>query len=60
DLHVWRVGTGAYACALSVLTHDTNLTPASIRQALGIHQEIAHVTVEILLCDECPADTAQP
>jgi len=60
DLHVWRVGTGAYACALSVLTHDAGLTPTSIRQALGIHQEIAHVTVEILLCDECPADTAQP
>ena len=26
DLHVWRVGTGAYACALSLLTHDQTLT----------------------------------
>jgi Co/Zn/Cd efflux system component len=22
DLHVWRVGQGAYACALTVVTHD--------------------------------------
>lgn len=55
DLHVWRVGTGAYACALSVLTHDASLVPADIRRALAIHEEIVHVTVEILLCDECKA-----
>ncbi|MFZ2268728.1 MAG: CDF family Co(II)/Ni(II) efflux transporter DmeF [Azonexus sp.] len=55
DLHVWRVGNGAYACALSLLTHDTGLTPLYIREQLGIHQEIVHATVEIHLCDECPA-----
>lgn len=27
DLHVWRVGKGSYACALSVVTHDKTLTP---------------------------------
>ncbi|MDP3538640.1 MAG: CDF family Co(II)/Ni(II) efflux transporter DmeF [Azonexus sp.] len=54
DLHVWRVGTGAYACALSVLTHDAELSPPDIRQALAIHEEIVHVTVEIVRCDECP------
>jgi cation diffusion facilitator family transporter len=59
DLHVWRVGTGAYACALSLLTHDATLTPASIRNALAIHEEIVHVTVEILLCDECAEAPAQ-
>lgn len=53
DLHVWRVGTGAYACALSLLTHDATLSPQQIREALGIHDEIVHVTVEILHCDEC-------
>lgn len=52
DLHVWRVGTGNYACALSLLTHDPNLTPANIRQQLAIHAEIAHVTIEIHLCDD--------
>lgn len=53
DLHVWRVGTGAYACALSLLTHDATLTPLAIRQALAEHEEIRHVTVEIHRCDVC-------
>jgi cation diffusion facilitator family transporter len=53
DLHVWRVGTGAYACALSLLTHDQTLTPLQIRDALSVHEEIAHVTVEIHRCDVC-------
>ncbi len=53
DLHVWRVGTGAYACALSILTHDDRLTALTVRQALGIHEEIVHATVEIHRCDEC-------
>ena len=55
DLHVWRVGTGEYACALSVLTHDDALTPLAIREALGVHEELVHVTVEIHRCDECPS-----
>jgi Co/Zn/Cd efflux system component len=41
DLHVWRVGNGAYACAISLLTHDAALTPLQIREALGIHEEIS-------------------
>ena len=53
DLHVWRVGTGAYACALSVLTHDKHLSPHQIREALAVHSEIVHVTSEIHHCDEC-------
>ncbi|MFN4325748.1 MAG: CDF family Co(II)/Ni(II) efflux transporter DmeF [Azonexus sp.] len=53
DLHVWRVGNGAYACAISLLTHDAALTPLQIREALGIHQEIVHATVEIHRCDLC-------
>ena len=27
DLHVWRVGKGNFACALTVVTHDGQLTP---------------------------------
>jgi len=57
DLHVWRVGSGEYACALALLTHDNDLTPAAIRSALAIHEEIVHVTVEIHRCDTCPAPT---
>ncbi|MDP2880300.1 MAG: CDF family Co(II)/Ni(II) efflux transporter DmeF [Azonexus sp.] len=53
DLHVWRVGSGAYACALSLLTHDQSLTPLDIRDALAVHEEIVHATVEIHRCDIC-------
>jgi cation diffusion facilitator family transporter len=53
DLHVWRVGTGAYACALSLLTHDAALTPSHIREHLGIHEELVHLTIEIHLCPDC-------
>ena len=54
DLHVWRVGNGTYACAVSLLSHSSALTPLAVRQALAIHEEIVHVTVEIHHCDECP------
>jgi cation diffusion facilitator family transporter len=51
DLHVWRVGKRAYACAMTAVTHDTTLTPRRIREQLGQHDEIVHVTAEIHLCD---------
>lgn len=47
DLHVWRVGKHAYACALSVVTHNKMLTPAHLREQLAIHEEIVHATIEI-------------
>jgi len=47
DLHVWRVGKRAYACVLSVVTHDETLTPKQVRAQLAQHEEIVHVTVEI-------------
>lgn len=50
DLHVWRVGKRAYACAVSVVTHDATLTPQRIREQLAQHEEIVHVTAEIQLC----------
>jgi cation diffusion facilitator family transporter len=52
DLHVWRVGKGVYSCALGLVTHDPALTPARVRQALSIHEEIVHTTIEIQLCPE--------
>ncbi len=51
DLHVWRVGKGAYCCAISVVTHDPTLTPARIREQLSVHEEIVHSTIEIQVCD---------
>ncbi|RZT38663.1 CDF family Co(II)/Ni(II) efflux transporter DmeF [Cupriavidus agavae] len=50
DLHVWRVGREQFACIASLVTHDTDLTPQRVRQALSIHQELVHVSVEINLC----------
>jgi cation diffusion facilitator family transporter len=50
DLHVWRVGKQSFAAALTLVTHDRTLTAARVRQTLAVHQEIAHVTVEIQQC----------
>lgn len=50
DLHVWRVGKGKYSCALSVVTHDANLTAVHVRELLSQHEEIVHSTIEIHHC----------
>jgi len=47
DLHVWRVGKQFYSCALSLVTNDPALTPAKVREQLGIHEEIVHATIEV-------------
>jgi cation diffusion facilitator family transporter len=58
DLHVCRVGRGAYSCALSVVTHDPTLTPARVREWISIHGEVVHVTAEVNLCE--PEDEQHP
>jgi cation diffusion facilitator family transporter len=50
DLHVWRVGKQSFAAAVTLVTHDRTLTAGRVRQMLAVHQEIAHVTVEIQQC----------
>jgi cation diffusion facilitator family transporter len=50
DLHVWRVGKQSFAAAVTLVTHDKTLTAARVRQMLALHQEVAHVTVEIQQC----------
>lgn len=52
DLHVWRVGKSVYSCALTVVTHDTQLTPEIIRARLSVHEEIVHSTIEIHQCPD--------
>lgn len=47
DLHVWRVGRGSYACALTVVTRDLELRPDDVRQWLAVHEEIRHCTIEV-------------
>jgi cation diffusion facilitator family transporter len=46
DLHVWRVGKGKYACIVS-LDAGPALTPGAVREALSVHDELVHVTVEL-------------
>jgi cation diffusion facilitator family transporter len=46
DLHVWRVGKGKYACIVC-LAGDAALRPDLVRDALAVHEELVHVTVEI-------------
>jgi len=45
DLHVWRVGRGKYACIVH-LAGTQAMHAAEVRDALAIHDEIVHVTVE--------------
>ncbi|NCT85611.1 MAG: CDF family Co(II)/Ni(II) efflux transporter DmeF [Comamonadaceae bacterium] len=52
DLHVWRVGRATYACALSLVTHDAQLTPRQVRDWLAVHEEIVHATIEIHRCSD--------
>ncbi|TBU89529.1 CDF family Co(II)/Ni(II) efflux transporter DmeF [Stutzerimonas kirkiae] len=46
DLHLWRVGKDQYACLLTLAT-AARLDADSVRQRLAVHEELAHVTVEI-------------
>lgn len=47
DLHVWRVGRAKYAVVLTVAT-PTDKDGEYFRRALCVHEELAHVTVEVL------------
>lgn len=57
DLHVWRVGKSCYSCAVSLVTHDRELTPATVRGWLSRHEEIVHSTIEIHQCPDTHADS---
>lgn len=46
DLHVWRVGREKYACVVS-LTTTSKMDGDYFRRALAVHEELAHVTVEV-------------
>jgi cation diffusion facilitator family transporter len=47
DLHVWRVGRRKYAVVLTVAT-DSGEDGDYFRRALGVHEELAHITVEVV------------
>jgi Co/Zn/Cd efflux system component len=46
DLHVWRVGPAKYAVVVTVATAG-DATGEHFRRALCVHEELAHVTVEV-------------
>ena len=46
DLHVSRVGKGRFACFVALDT-TLNLSPDQVRDAISIHEEIVHISVEI-------------
>ena len=46
DLHVWRVGRAKYAVVLSITT-SSGEDAEYFRRALSVHEEFAHVTVEV-------------
>ncbi|WHZ13014.1 MAG: Cobalt/zinc/cadmium resistance protein CzcD [Burkholderiaceae bacterium] len=52
DLHVWRVGRDAYACAIVVVTHSKTLSADQVRACFAMHAEIRHSTVEIQRCPD--------
>ena len=54
DLHVWQVGRGKFAVVASVVT-AAELDADRIREALSIHDELVHVTVEVHRVDALPA-----
>ena len=58
DLHVWSIGPGAWASALTVVTHDP-LPPPAYKAKLPEGAGLAHVTVEV---HRCPGEreTASP
>jgi cation diffusion facilitator family transporter len=54
DLHLWRVGKRKYACILSLVTEDA-IEPDAVREALSVHDELVHVTVEVNRVGPVPA-----
>ncbi|MDV2450918.1 CDF family Co(II)/Ni(II) efflux transporter DmeF [Xanthomonas hortorum] len=46
DLHVWRVGSDRYACVVSLVT-AADIDAKLVREALQIHEELVHITVEL-------------
>ncbi|HEY3432441.1 MAG TPA: CDF family Co(II)/Ni(II) efflux transporter DmeF [Rhodocyclaceae bacterium] len=53
DLHVWRIGRKHYAGIISLVTHSQTPNPDEVRRLLSVHQELAHLSIEI---NHCAAD----
>ena len=51
DLHIWQVGVNKFAAIIKVVAHHPK-APDEYRQALKIHEELVHVSIETQLCQE--------
>jgi cation diffusion facilitator family transporter len=47
DLHVWKVGKAKFSVILALESKDPTINADQIRQALSIHEELVHISVEI-------------
>ena len=47
DLHVWRVGRSRFACLALIEIHEPR-TAADYRQQLRAHEELSHITIEVV------------
>lgn len=51
DLHIWRIGTGVYAAAISLVSRIP-LSSAHYKSLIPAELSIGHVTVEISKCED--------
>lgn len=51
DFHVWAIGPGIYAAALSVITHDP-MPPQHYKDLIPDDLGIEHATIEVHRCEE--------
>jgi len=51
DIHVWRVGSYHLSAIISIVTHYPK-PPDYYKALLADYEEIVHVTVEVIQCDE--------
>ena len=51
DLHVWRVGPRHLAAIVSLVTHEPR-DPSHYKKLLAAFPDLAHVTVEVHLCND--------
>ncbi|MGA2248589.1 MAG: CDF family Co(II)/Ni(II) efflux transporter DmeF [Verrucomicrobiota bacterium] len=51
DLHIWQVGINKFAAIINVVAHHPK-SADEYRQALKIHEELVHISVETQICPE--------
>jgi cation diffusion facilitator family transporter len=49
DLHLWRVGRDKFAAIVCIVA-DVPLAPSVYRERLAVHEELAHVSIEVNRC----------